>query len=88
MTVGSAVFKEFRNTAQIVILDRDKDPERLSKLAADVRGMRPSGSQSLPNVYIASSDATRGIRYLTTAEMRSDLDGIARELKKLSLIHI
>jgi len=72
-------FKSFKTVGVVVFADSKKDKESLPKGVMDVRA---KGGNTIPMVFITTSDGEKGIDAVPYSDLKADMRKAVRELRK------
>ena len=79
MAASLEAFKSFKTVGVVVFADSKKDKESLPKGVMDVRA---KGGNTIPMVFITTSDGEKGIDAVPYSDLKADMRKAVRELRK------
>ena len=79
MAASLEAFKSFKTVGIVVFADSKKDKESLPKGVMDVRA---KGGNTIPMVFITTSDGEKGIDAVPYSDLKADMREAVRELRK------
>lgn len=79
MAASLEAFKSFKTVGVVVFADSKKDKASLPKGVMDVRA---KGGNTIPMVFITTSDGEKGIDAVPYSDLKADMRKAVRELRK------